>query len=136
MPLDNKCRMLAGAPPDTLVISTETESGFTEDDTSPVCHTPSCPRSAKSSRHCLCGVITTSAPQANRGFSVLSGIHFAEIVEVERGRVAIFFSLTHCHLYGAQGQRQKSPCHDEFRARHLAQVALATTTTTNTYYHK
>ncbi|GFX86352.1 hypothetical protein TNCV_4883251 [Trichonephila clavipes] len=39
-----------GAPPDTcaVVISTETESGFiTEDDTSPVCHTPSCPRSAK-----------------------------------------------------------------------------------------
>ncbi|GFX24292.1 hypothetical protein TNCV_1366711 [Trichonephila clavipes] len=37
-----------------VVISTETESGFiTEDDTSPVCHTPSCPRSAKSSRHCL-----------------------------------------------------------------------------------
>ncbi|GFU11806.1 hypothetical protein TNCV_4192251 [Trichonephila clavipes] len=31
-----------------VVISTETESGFiTEDDTSPVCHTPSCPRSAK-----------------------------------------------------------------------------------------
>ncbi|GFX00284.1 hypothetical protein TNCV_297731 [Trichonephila clavipes] len=29
-------------------ICTETESGFiTEDDTSPVCHTPSCPRSAK-----------------------------------------------------------------------------------------
>ncbi|GFW78998.1 hypothetical protein TNCV_214311 [Trichonephila clavipes] len=57
MPLDNKCRIpLAGAPPDTcaVVISTETESGFiTEDDTSPVCHTPSCPRSAKSSRHCL-----------------------------------------------------------------------------------
>ncbi|GFX42195.1 hypothetical protein TNCV_3003361 [Trichonephila clavipes] len=26
---------------------------ITEDDTSPVCHTPSCPRSAKSSRHCL-----------------------------------------------------------------------------------
>ncbi|GFU93501.1 histone-lysine N-methyltransferase SETMAR, partial [Trichonephila clavipes] len=52
MPLDNKCRIgpLAGAPPDTcaVVISTETESGFiTEDDTSPVCHTPSCPRSAK-----------------------------------------------------------------------------------------
>ncbi|GFW48824.1 hypothetical protein TNCV_4244041 [Trichonephila clavipes] len=51
MPLDNKCRIgpLAGAPPDTcaVVISTETESGFiTEDDTSPVCHTPSCPRSA------------------------------------------------------------------------------------------
>ncbi|GFV31540.1 hypothetical protein TNCV_1182691 [Trichonephila clavipes] len=50
--LDNKCRIgpLAGAPPDTcaVVISTETESGFiTEDDTSPVCHTPSCPRSAK-----------------------------------------------------------------------------------------
>ncbi|GFT58802.1 hypothetical protein TNCV_147011 [Trichonephila clavipes] len=50
MPLDNKCRIgpLAGAPPDTcaVVISTETESGFiTEDDTSPVCHTPSCPRS-------------------------------------------------------------------------------------------
>ncbi|GFW43978.1 transposable element Tcb2 transposase, partial [Trichonephila clavipes] len=49
---DNKCRIgpLAGAPPDTcaVVISTETESGFiTEDDTSPVCHTPSCPRSAK-----------------------------------------------------------------------------------------
>ncbi|GFV54789.1 hypothetical protein TNCV_33091 [Trichonephila clavipes] len=49
MPLDNKCRIgpLAGAPPDTcaVVISTETESGFiTEDDTSPVCHTPSCPR--------------------------------------------------------------------------------------------
>ncbi|GFU71330.1 transposable element Tc3 transposase [Trichonephila clavipes] len=46
MPLDNKCRIgpLAGAPPDTcaVVISTETESGFiTEDDTSPVCHTPS-----------------------------------------------------------------------------------------------
>ncbi|GFW64903.1 hypothetical protein TNCV_391691 [Trichonephila clavipes] len=45
MPLDNKCRIgpLAGAPPDTcaVVISTETESGFiTEDDTSPVCHTP------------------------------------------------------------------------------------------------
>ncbi|GFW60119.1 uncharacterized protein TNCV_1389321 [Trichonephila clavipes] len=42
MPL-NKCRIgpLAGAPPDTLVISTETESGFiTEDDTSPICHTP------------------------------------------------------------------------------------------------
>ncbi|GFT43907.1 hypothetical protein TNCV_2245781 [Trichonephila clavipes] len=41
---------LAGAPPDTcaVVINTETESGFiTEDDTSPVCHTPSCPRSAK-----------------------------------------------------------------------------------------
>ncbi|GFV04761.1 hypothetical protein TNCV_1820221 [Trichonephila clavipes] len=37
-----------------VVIITETESGFiTEDDTSPVCHTPSCPRSAKSSRHCL-----------------------------------------------------------------------------------
>ncbi|GFU10080.1 protein O-mannosyl-transferase 2 [Trichonephila clavipes] len=38
--------LLAGAPPDTcaVVISTETESGFiTEDDTSPVCHTPSCP---------------------------------------------------------------------------------------------
>ncbi|GFV28016.1 uncharacterized protein TNCV_293401 [Trichonephila clavipes] len=52
MPFDNKCRIgpLAGAPPDTcaVVISTETESGFiTEDDTSPVCHTPSCPRSAK-----------------------------------------------------------------------------------------
>ncbi|GFW37066.1 hypothetical protein TNCV_5019641 [Trichonephila clavipes] len=52
MPLDNKCRIgpLAGAPPDTcaVVISTETESGFiTEDDTSPVCHTPSCQRSAK-----------------------------------------------------------------------------------------
>ncbi|GFW59738.1 uncharacterized protein TNCV_4718301 [Trichonephila clavipes] len=52
MPLDNKCRIgpLAGAPPDTcaVVISTETESGFiTEDDTSSVCHTPSCPRSAK-----------------------------------------------------------------------------------------
>ncbi|GFW93237.1 hypothetical protein TNCV_2603551 [Trichonephila clavipes] len=52
MPLDNKCRIgpLAGAPPDTcaVIISTETESGFiTEDDTSPVCHTPSCPRSAK-----------------------------------------------------------------------------------------
>ncbi|GFU30933.1 uncharacterized protein TNCV_1406461 [Trichonephila clavipes] len=52
MPLDNKCRIgpLAGAPPDTcaVVISTETESGFiTEDDTTPVCHTPSCPRSAK-----------------------------------------------------------------------------------------
>ncbi|GFU25012.1 uncharacterized protein TNCV_5008821 [Trichonephila clavipes] len=52
MPLDNKCRIgpLAGAPPDTcaVVISTETESGFiTEDDTSPVCHIPSCPRSAK-----------------------------------------------------------------------------------------
>ncbi|GFV15646.1 uncharacterized protein TNCV_699021 [Trichonephila clavipes] len=52
MPLDNKCRIgpLAGAPPDTcsVVIITETESGFiTEDDTSPVCHTPSCPRSAK-----------------------------------------------------------------------------------------
>ncbi|GFU32172.1 hypothetical protein TNCV_3833951 [Trichonephila clavipes] len=51
MPLDNKCRIgpLAGAPPDTctVVISTETESGFiTEDDTSPVCHT-CCPRSAK-----------------------------------------------------------------------------------------
>ncbi|GFV10044.1 hypothetical protein TNCV_2313771 [Trichonephila clavipes] len=31
-----------------VVISTETESGFiTEDDTSRVCHTPSCPRSAK-----------------------------------------------------------------------------------------
>ncbi|GFY28377.1 transposable element Tc3 transposase [Trichonephila clavipes] len=31
-----------------VVISTETESGFiTEDDTSPVCHTPSCLRSAK-----------------------------------------------------------------------------------------
>ncbi|GFX35711.1 hypothetical protein TNCV_745041 [Trichonephila clavipes] len=50
--LDNKCRIgpLAGAPPDTcaVVISTETESGFiTEDDTSPVCHTLSCPRSAK-----------------------------------------------------------------------------------------
>ncbi|GFX28999.1 hypothetical protein TNCV_3030421 [Trichonephila clavipes] len=31
-----------------VVISTETESGFiTEDDTSPVCHTPSCSRSAK-----------------------------------------------------------------------------------------
>ncbi|GFV04296.1 hypothetical protein TNCV_919171 [Trichonephila clavipes] len=50
--LDNKCRIgsLVGAPPDTcaVVISTETESGFiTEDDTSPVCHTPSCPRSAK-----------------------------------------------------------------------------------------
>ncbi|GFS62326.1 hypothetical protein TNCV_5031861 [Trichonephila clavipes] len=49
---DNKCRIgpLAAAPPDTcaVVISTETESGFiTEDDTSPVCHTPSCPRSAK-----------------------------------------------------------------------------------------
>ncbi|GFU27914.1 hypothetical protein TNCV_450111 [Trichonephila clavipes] len=49
---DDKCRIgpLAGAPPDTcaVVISTETESGFiTEDDTSPVCHTPSCPRSAK-----------------------------------------------------------------------------------------
>ncbi|GFT28464.1 hypothetical protein TNCV_428791 [Trichonephila clavipes] len=46
MPLDNKCRIgpMAGAPPDTcaVVISTETESGFlTEDDTSPVCHTPS-----------------------------------------------------------------------------------------------
>ncbi|GFU92809.1 hypothetical protein TNCV_3695541 [Trichonephila clavipes] len=45
MPLDNKCRIgpLAGAPPDTcaVVIITETESGFiTEDDTSPVCHTP------------------------------------------------------------------------------------------------
>ncbi|GFY02328.1 hypothetical protein TNCV_3502101 [Trichonephila clavipes] len=58
LPLDNKCRIesLAGAPPDTcaVVISTETESGFiAEDDTSPVCHTPSCPRSAKSSRHCL-----------------------------------------------------------------------------------
>ncbi|GFU08337.1 uncharacterized protein TNCV_4962751 [Trichonephila clavipes] len=52
MPLDNKCRIgpLAGAPPDTcaVVISTETESGFiTEDDTSPVCHTPNCPMSAK-----------------------------------------------------------------------------------------
>ncbi|GFX65331.1 DUF4817 domain-containing protein [Trichonephila clavipes] len=52
MPLDNKCRIgpLAGAPPDTcaVVISTETESFITEDDTSPVCHTPSCPRKAQS----------------------------------------------------------------------------------------
>ncbi|GFW43979.1 hypothetical protein TNCV_997441 [Trichonephila clavipes] len=41
---------LAGAPPNTcaVVIIAETESVFiTEDDTSPVCHTPSCPRSAK-----------------------------------------------------------------------------------------
>ncbi|GFV22241.1 hypothetical protein TNCV_4564441 [Trichonephila clavipes] len=57
--LDNKCRIgpLAGAPPDTcaVVISTETESGFiTEDDTSPVCHTPKLPEvGKKSSRHCL-----------------------------------------------------------------------------------
>ncbi|GFT75662.1 hypothetical protein TNCV_5102841 [Trichonephila clavipes] len=43
-----------------VVISTETESGFIiEDDTSPVCHTPSCPRSAKSSRHCLCGSVVS-----------------------------------------------------------------------------
>ncbi|GFT64315.1 hypothetical protein TNCV_403101 [Trichonephila clavipes] len=52
MPLDNKCRIgpLAGAPPDTcaVVISTETESGFiTEDDTSPVCHTPKLPEFGK-----------------------------------------------------------------------------------------
>ncbi|GFT63903.1 hypothetical protein TNCV_4401981 [Trichonephila clavipes] len=50
MPLDNKCRIgpLAGAPPDTcaVVINTETESGFIEDDASPVCHTP-VPRSAE-----------------------------------------------------------------------------------------
>ncbi|GFS84499.1 hypothetical protein TNCV_4606781 [Trichonephila clavipes] len=41
---------LAGAPPDTcaVVISTETESGFiTEDDTSPVCHTPKLPEVTK-----------------------------------------------------------------------------------------
>ncbi|GFV90470.1 hypothetical protein TNCV_50451 [Trichonephila clavipes] len=38
----------AGSDTCAVVISTETESGFiTEDDTSPVCHTPSCPRSAK-----------------------------------------------------------------------------------------
>ncbi|GFV27870.1 hypothetical protein TNCV_1306471 [Trichonephila clavipes] len=46
MPLDNKCRIgpLAAAPPDTCGHQHETESGFiTEDDTSPVCHTPSCP---------------------------------------------------------------------------------------------
>ncbi|GFW19066.1 hypothetical protein TNCV_253961 [Trichonephila clavipes] len=54
MPLDNKCRIgpLAGAPPDTcaVVISTETESGFiTEDDTSPVCHTPKLPEVGKKS---------------------------------------------------------------------------------------
>ncbi|GFT60136.1 hypothetical protein TNCV_219071 [Trichonephila clavipes] len=52
MPLDNKCRIgpLAGAPPDTcaVVINTETESGFiTEDDTSPVCHTPKLPEVGK-----------------------------------------------------------------------------------------
>ncbi|GFX74881.1 hypothetical protein TNCV_1844551 [Trichonephila clavipes] len=57
---------LAGAPPDTC-ISTETESGFiTEDDTSPVCHTPSC-RSAKSSRHCYmwgqCGCLRGHDPE-------------------------------------------------------------------------
>ncbi|GFY14860.1 hypothetical protein TNCV_234101 [Trichonephila clavipes] len=79
MPLDNKCRIgpLAGVPPDTcaVVISTETESGFiTEDDTSPVCHTPSCPRSAKSVDTAydvgsVVSVLRTSAPQANFGQS-------------------------------------------------------------------
>ncbi|GFU95879.1 hypothetical protein TNCV_1263511 [Trichonephila clavipes] len=80
MPLDNKCRIgpLAGAPPDTcaVVISTETESGFiTEDDTSPVCHTPSCPRSAKNPVDTaydvgsVVSVLATSAPQANFGQS-------------------------------------------------------------------
>ncbi|GFW83622.1 hypothetical protein TNCV_2204711 [Trichonephila clavipes] len=57
MPLNNKYRIgpLAGAPPDTcaVVISMRLNGFITEDDTSPVCHTPSCPRSAKSSRHCL-----------------------------------------------------------------------------------
>ncbi|GFV14230.1 hypothetical protein TNCV_1163531 [Trichonephila clavipes] len=51
MPLDNKCRIgpLAGAPPDTCaVVIIETESGFiTEDDTSPVCHTPKLPEVGK-----------------------------------------------------------------------------------------
>ncbi|GFV31934.1 hypothetical protein TNCV_3494871 [Trichonephila clavipes] len=52
MPLDNKCRIgpLAAAPPDTCGWSSalRLNRGFiTEDDTSPVCHTPSCPRSAK-----------------------------------------------------------------------------------------
>ncbi|GFV34118.1 hypothetical protein TNCV_3630831 [Trichonephila clavipes] len=58
MPLDNKCRIgpLAGASPDTcaVVISTETESGFiTEDDTSPVCHTSSCPKVGKNPKSTL-----------------------------------------------------------------------------------
>ncbi|GFU48652.1 hypothetical protein TNCV_1440181 [Trichonephila clavipes] len=40
--------------------STETESGFiTEDDTSPVCHTPSCPRSEEISTQKSLTVITT-----------------------------------------------------------------------------
>ncbi|GFU71611.1 hypothetical protein TNCV_3035511 [Trichonephila clavipes] len=45
MPLDNKCRIdrwPVRLQTRAVVISTETESGFiTEDDTSPVCHTPS-----------------------------------------------------------------------------------------------
>ncbi|GFY19675.1 hypothetical protein TNCV_4648471 [Trichonephila clavipes] len=70
MPLDNKCRIgpLAGAPPETcaVVISTETESGFiTEDDTSPVCHTPSCPRSAK---------IQSTLPDVGSVVSVLADV--------------------------------------------------------------
>ncbi|GFV10862.1 hypothetical protein TNCV_4706291 [Trichonephila clavipes] len=60
MPLDNKCRIdrwPVRLQTRAVVISTETESGFiTEDDTSPVCHTPSCPRvGKKSSRHMMWG---------------------------------------------------------------------------------
>ncbi|GFV84192.1 hypothetical protein TNCV_3038521 [Trichonephila clavipes] len=41
MPLDNKCRIGPLARCASMFIQAETESGFiTEDDTSPVCHTP------------------------------------------------------------------------------------------------
>ncbi|GFU94711.1 hypothetical protein TNCV_3386001 [Trichonephila clavipes] len=65
MPLDNKCRIgpLAGAPPhvrwsSALRLNRDSSLKMTR-----VCHTPSCPRSAKSSRH-FSGK-RLSAPQAN-----------------------------------------------------------------------
>ncbi|GFX82602.1 hypothetical protein TNCV_1192771 [Trichonephila clavipes] len=67
----------------------------------------------------------------------------AEIVEVEKGGVAIYRPFgdfrrakSYCHLYGAQGQTTGvllAPCHDEFRgpqSDYIRQVALETTTTT------
>ncbi|GFU14494.1 hypothetical protein TNCV_3251261 [Trichonephila clavipes] len=70
MPLDNKCRnrwpvRLQCA----VVIITETESGFiTEDDTSPVCHTPSFGKNPVDTAYDVGSVVKrTSAPQANFG---------------------------------------------------------------------
>ncbi|GFU10082.1 protein O-mannosyl-transferase 2 [Trichonephila clavipes] len=112
--------LLAGAPPDTcaVVISTETESGFiTEDDTSPVCHTPSCPSTKRNLHsHKEMAPITKNHQQitcyGQNGVGDVNDVWRVEIIGEDKripistitSKIQLIHHLTGCALYSSSKQ--------------------------------